>query len=157
MNFKNITTNDIDLICDHRARMFGESGRSAESISAMTAPFKSWLQRHLNGSTYFGFTADVRGEIAGSVGLMLIDWPPHPEHPEEPRRGYILNLYVERRFRRQGLGRALMEKSEEEFTRRNTTYAILHPTDMAKPLYLDLGWKTSGELSKKIDRQGIEV
>ncbi len=143
---------DIDLICDHRANMFLEAGKDADAASAMAPPFRNWLQGHLAAETYFGFITEEDGKPAGSVGLMSIDWPPHPEHPDEAHRGYVLNLYIEKPYRKQGLASMLMKKSEDEFRRRNISYLILHPTAMARPLYESMGWQISGEMIKKLVR-----
>jgi ribosomal protein S18 acetylase RimI-like enzyme len=59
----------------------------------------------------------VRQPVAG-IGLMLVDWPPHPAHPTQDRRGYVLNVYVEPTRRRRGLAQQLMALAEAEFAGR---------------------------------------
>jgi len=43
---------------------------------------------------------------------MVLDWPPHPLHPNEDRRGYVLNLYVEPGYRGRGVARDLMRLAD---------------------------------------------
>lgn len=97
---------------------------------------------------YFGFMAEIAGEPVGGVGLMEIDWPPHPVHPDSDRRGYVLNVFVEPAQRGRGIARLLMQISEEEFRKRGLSYAILHATQAGQPLYERLGWGKTSEMAR---------
>lgn len=66
------------------------------------------------------------GEAVAGLGMMVIDWPPHPSHPTQSTRGYILNVFVEPEHRGQGLARALMDLAMEEARRRGLDHLILH-------------------------------
>ena len=89
------------------------------------------------------------------IGLMLIDWPPHPLHPEQSQRGYILNLFVEPEHRRRGLAVRLMRLAEAEFVRRGVRYEVLHATDKGRPLYRKLGWDSTAEMAKMTRGGGL--
>ena len=54
---------------------------------------------------YLGWIAEEGGRVAGSAGLLILDWPPHPLHPTSDKRGYLLNVYVEPEFRKRGLAK----------------------------------------------------
>lgn len=145
-----VSASDLALICRHREAMFREAGNPAPAISAMLAPFAAWLEPRLADGRYFGFIAEAPGgEAIGGVGLMEIDWPPHPSHPEDARRGYVLNVYVEPRHRGQGVARALMEASDQAFRARAIPYAILHATNAGRPLYERSGWSQTTEMAKQ--------
>jgi ribosomal protein S18 acetylase RimI-like enzyme len=89
--------------------------------------------------------------------MMEIEWPPHPLHPDDERRGYILNVYVEPSFRRRGHARRLMQQACEEGQRRGINYVILHATDQGRPLYERLGWTPTAELALSLpDRDELE-
>ncbi len=82
---------------------------------------------------------------------MLIDWPPHPLHPTNDRRGYVLNLFVEAEHRRKGLARRLMQLAEEELVKRGVSLLVLHATEKGRPLYSELGWVAgSAEMIKQV-------
>jgi ribosomal protein S18 acetylase RimI-like enzyme len=131
---------DLDLICHHREEMFRDAGSDEQSLAVMTENFRPWLEPRLADGSYFGFILIATGEPAGGVGLMLIDWPPHPLHPAQDRRGYVLNLFVEPEHRRKGLARRLMRLAEDELSRRGVSLLVLHATEKGRPLYSDLGW-----------------
>ena len=100
---------------------------------------------------YFGFIAEDEGRAVGGVGLMELDWPPHPSHPGDPRRGYVFNMFVEPECRRRGVARALMAAAETEFRRRGIGYAILHASAEGRPLYEADGWRATAEMAKVLD------
>ncbi len=141
---------DLDLICRHRVAMFREAGRDAATLDRMSPPFRAWLAPRLADGRYFGFALCDGGEPVAGIGLMLIDWPPHPAHPEQDRRGYVLNLYVEPSHRRRGLARELMRLADAEFGRRGVRYAVLHATEQGQPLYAGLGWRGTTEMAKPL-------
>jgi GNAT superfamily N-acetyltransferase len=148
-----IAPSDIDLVCRHREAMFRTSARadrSEDSLRAMTAAFRAWLEPRLADGSYFGFVLEEDGTAIAGIGLMVIDWPPHPSHPSEDRRGYVLNVYVEPMHRKQGIAHRLMALAEDEFRRRGVTYAILHATAMGRPLYDRLGWAATSEMAKAL-------
>jgi GNAT superfamily N-acetyltransferase len=144
---------DLELICRHREDMFRESnapGRGDELLRTMTASFRSWLVPRLHDGSYFGYIAEEGGAAIGGIGLMLIDWPPHPSHPSEDKRGYVLNVFVEPSHRGRGLAKMLMQLGEAEFAKRGASFAILHATQMGRPLYEKIGWAQTSEMSKRI-------
>ena len=109
----------------------------------------TWLLPRLSDNSYRGFIAetDTDGPIAG-VGVMELDWPPHPSHPESARRGYILNLYVQPKHRGVGVAKRLMQLCEDQLRGQNVQYAILHATDAGRPLYAKSGWEQTSEMAK---------
>lgn len=138
---------DLDLICRHRREMFMASGRAEEVVAPMDAPFRAWLHPRLASGAYFGWIAEADGAPIGGLGMMEIDWPPHPSHPTQDRRGYILNVYVEPAHRGQGVAQALMARATEEGRRRGLDLMVLHATAMGRPLYERLGWAQTSEMS----------
>lgn len=147
---------DLELVCRHREAMFSEAGRDAATLATMTEHFRVWLAPRLADGRYFGFVlhnADDLGHHAAplaGIGLMEIDWPPHPAHPEQDRRGYVLNVYVEPHARRRGLARQLMQLADEAFARRGIRHAILHATEQGRDLYRQLGWSGTTEMAKAL-------
>lgn len=128
--------------------MFREAGRDEADLAAMAQPFRAWLASKLASGDYFGFVTEQQGQAVGGIGLMVIDWPPHPLHPTNDRRGYVLNLYVEPEHRKRGIAQDLMDRSEGEFGRRGIGYLILHATAQGRPLYERSGWMTTTEMGK---------
>lgn len=143
-----VSQDDLELICLQRARMFEDAGTADEVLAPMTGAFREWLRPRLATGAYFGWIAALEDQQpVGGVGMMAIDWPPHPSHPLQSARGYILNLFVEPEHRGRGVARALMERTRQEASRRGLDYMILHATEMGRPLYEKLGWRQTSEMS----------
>lgn len=145
-----IDIGDLDVVCDHRRRLFEEAGWPDEKIGAMGQFFRLWLADQLSLGSYEGFLAEHGTRVIGGVGMMELAWPPHPRHPSDARRGYILNLFVERVSRGAGLGAQLMQRCEREFGRRGIRYLVLHATAAGRPLYERLGWSGTVEMGKTL-------
>ena len=151
MDIRTLHSTDLDLVCRHREEMFRDAGRGDDVLLPMTAHFRAWVESRLLDGSYFGFVLlDDSVPVAG-IGLMLIDWPPHPEHPMQDKRGYVLNVFVEPAYRNRGLARELMKLAEAEFVRRGVHYAVLHATDKGRPLYQGLCWNGTSEMAKTLD------
>jgi GNAT superfamily N-acetyltransferase len=146
-DYRKVTAADLDLVCRHRRDMFLASGRSADLVLPMDGPFRAWLAPKLTSGAYFGWIAEAAGAPAGGLGMMEIDWPPHPSHPTQGRRGYILNVYVEPGHRGRGVAGALMRLAGDEGRRRGLELMVLHATAMGRPMYEKLGWTQTAEMS----------
>jgi ribosomal protein S18 acetylase RimI-like enzyme len=150
MDVRELCDGDLDLICRHREEMFRDAGRDDNVLRTMTQHFRTWLQPRLRDGTYFGFVLSDNEQPIAGIGLMLTDWPPHPSHPTQDKRGYVLNVYVEPAYRKRGLAGEMMRLSEAEFAKRGVRFAILHSTEKGRSLYAGLGWLGTTEMSRFI-------
>lgn len=146
-----VTSDDLELICRHREEMFRASNapdRTEDILTSMTAAFRIWAALRLKDGRYFGYMLEDDGVVVAGIGLMVIDWPPHPSHPTEDKRGYVLNVFVEPSHRRRGLANKLMSMAESDFRSLGIFFGVLHATRMGKPLYEQMGWGTTSEMTK---------
>ena len=141
---------DAETIALHRQTMFLEAGEDAEKLCVMTEHFRPWLKERLDDGRYYGFALCDADQAVATIGLMSIDWPPHPAHPTLDKRGYVLNVFVEPAYRRRGLASTLMQLAEAEFARRGISFAVLHATQVGKPVYKQIGWMGTSEMAKAI-------
>ncbi len=150
-----VRTADLALIVRHRREMFAANGHPDEVLATMSAAFEVWLTAHLAAGTYFGWIViDASGVAVGGLGMMEIDWPPHPRHPRQHKRGYITNVFVEPWLRGSGVGRALMEKAAQESGRRGLDLTVLHASPMGRSLYERMGWTAGSEMMLAIGVTG---
>jgi GNAT superfamily N-acetyltransferase len=150
ITIRTIQSSDIAAICAHRRTMFEEMGWDKAALDPAMESFAAWVAGRLAQDAYFGFMAEAGGAIIGGIGLMLLDWPPHPFHPASSQRGYILNVFVEPAWRRHGLATQLMQRADEEFRRRGINYIVLHASKQGRPVYERLGWLASSEMAKPL-------
>lgn len=150
ISFRPVECGDLETICGHRRRMFAENDVNIEALDAMAEPFRAWLDPRLADGRYFGLMAEEDGAIAGGIGLILLDFPPHFLHPESGLRGYILNVYVEPSHRGQGLAKEMVLRGEDQFRERGVVFEVLHASRMGKPVYDSLGWMAMPEMGKAL-------
>jgi GNAT superfamily N-acetyltransferase len=150
ISIRALRSEDATVIGAHRYRMFAEMGTETVRLDAMRGPFAAWLEPRLKDGRYFGFMAEHAGAVVAGIGLLLLDWPPGPNHPTSEVRGYILNVFVEPEFRGQGIARTLMQRAEEEFRGRGVVYAMLHASAAGRPVYDGLGWTITSEMGKAL-------
>ncbi|WP_281932260.1 GNAT family N-acetyltransferase [Roseibium album] len=147
-----INSNDLDLVCRHRISMFCDDGRrKASELETMDRSFRAWLKPRLVDGTYFGFIVEDDGKPIAGIGLMELSWPPHPLHQDDGRRGYVLNMFVERSHRKRGIAKLLLDLADQEFSQRKLKYAILHSTSAGRPVYEAAGWQPTSEMAKVIE------
>jgi len=127
--------------------MFAAIGGTAQAdLDAMTRSFEPWVVRMIAEGRYAGWIVSDGGRPVASAGLFIMDWPPHPFDPENERRGYVLNVYVEPPYRRRGLAHGLTEMCMAEARRRGIRVVTLHASDAGRPVYESMGFKTSREM-----------
>ena len=82
------------------------------------------------------------GQLAGTVQLHL-DMPQN-----QPHRAEVAKLLVDPRFRRRGIGRALMRRAEQAARGIGRTLLVLDTRggDHAEALYRGLGWTEAGRI-----------
>ncbi|CAN5373298.1 hypothetical protein BH09PSE2_BH09PSE2_06920 [soil metagenome] len=147
MDTRPVVLADVELVTDHRTRMFAENGKDPDDLARMGEPFRVWLASHIRAGQYSGWVMEEGGAVAASGGIMFIDWPPHFSHPEIDRRAYVLNIFVEPDFRGRGLAQQLMKLCEDESRARGVSYMVLHASPMGAPFYDKMGWVRTNEMA----------
>ena len=138
---------DLREIVRQRREMFAANGHPDQVLAPMSEAFAAWLAPRLASGAYFGWIVeDEAGRPVAGLGMMELDWPPHPLHPGQDRRGYILNVFVDPDLRGAGVGRALMDRAVAEGRRRGLDLLVLHASPMGRPLYDLLGWTPGSEM-----------
>ena len=139
---------DLDAIVHHREAMFRDMRNpGVAALSAMSASFRPWLRRKMEGGEYLAWLAvEPDSSIAAGLGLWLMDWPPHMIGAGSRWRGNILNVYTEPAHRRRGLARTLMKIALEWCTANRVGAVILHASPEGQRLYESLGFTPTNEM-----------
>ena len=135
------------LITAHRRAMFASMPNPQDKIlDAMSCAFEPWVRERIAEEKYLGWIAEENGRVAGSAGMFVLDWPPHPLHPGSSLRAYLLNVFVEPDFRKRGLAHKLIEQCLEEARRRGIRVVTLHSSDAGRPVYEKFGFHATSEM-----------
>jgi GNAT superfamily N-acetyltransferase len=141
-----MTVEDAPIVGRQREAMFLEANKPQSALDAMREPFLAWLHPRLIDGTYLGWAVEHEGEVIGGAGLFVLDWPPHYLHPEDSRRGYLLNVYVDAEHRGHGLARRLVEATYEGARNLGIAYLVLHASELGRPVYERMGWQNTNEM-----------
>jgi GNAT superfamily N-acetyltransferase len=141
------TLADAALISAHRRAMFASMPNPIDEIlDTMSRTFEPWVRERIGEGRYLGWIAEENLRVAGSAGMLIVDWPPHPFHPGSSQRGYLLNVYVDPEFRKRGLAHELIEKCLAEAHRRGIRVVTLHSSDAGRPVYEKFGFHPTSEM-----------
>jgi len=137
---------DIELILRHRSEMFREmGGHYAELLEQFEPASRSYFQSALAAGTYYGVFAELRAEVVAGGGLVIVDWPGSPLN-FEPKRAWILNVYVEPKVRRRGLARLVVETLIDWCRQNGFQSVALHASEYGRELYEKLGFRSTNEM-----------
>lgn len=144
---RSATLEDSNLITRHRKAMFADAGSATEPVlDEMSRNFEPWVRRMLESGKYAGWIISDGDRAIASAGFLVLDWAPHYLDPTGEQRGYVLNVWVEPKYRRRGLARMLMDECLAEARRRAIRVVALHASRKGEPLYEKLGYQSSKEM-----------
>ncbi len=151
IQIRKATDADIDALIKARCRTmrevcgFGEDYEfSAEFMEATKEYFL-----HGDGTTVIA-TDDSSGvpQIVGNATLCYTNLMPTFSHPSG-KRAHLMNVHVEKEFRRKGIARKMIELLADEAKERGVTEISLDATDDGRKLYDKMGWHTNNEAMVK--------
>jgi len=154
------TRADLEVISDHRARMFRDMGEvPGEMFDTFRAQSKEALRSMFEHNQYVGWLAaphDEPGKIVAGAGVTLRKVAPHPQPGPggkfviiSGRQAIIQNVYTEPEWRRRGVGTLLMKEIIAWSKTTGIESLVLHASEEGRPLYEKLGFVTTTEMRFK--------
>lgn len=129
------TVTDVDSLFDVRCSV-RENHQSREELAELDITSVT-VAEMIEGGDYVTLIAESQGEAVGFTMAKISD-------------GYVFACFIRPTFEKQGIGRALMQETENELSRRGVTRAWLSTgpgEDLrAVGFYTKLGWRRNGFL-----------
>jgi GNAT superfamily N-acetyltransferase len=147
MQLRTATLGDLDTLLAHRLAMFRDMGHEDPWELANTERVsRAYFESAIPGGAYYGILAEVEGSgVVGGGGVVMAPWPGSGKRLQ-PRRAWILNVYVHPPFRRQGIARSVMEALIEWCRSQEFDCISLHASTEGRPLYELLGFAPTNEM-----------
>ncbi len=140
------TPADVAVILHQRRRMFADMGEGDEaSLDAMSEATRPILAAALVDGSYRGWLVEVAGRVVAGGGVALFGFQPTPADLS-PRRAWIVNIYTEPAFRRQGLAKLVMRGIIDWCRAEGLSIVRLHASDAGRPLYQSMGFEPTNEM-----------
>jgi GNAT superfamily N-acetyltransferase len=143
---------DAAVLAAHRAAMFRDMGQLPPALEApMVAAATARFEAAMPAGEYAAWLAlAAGGAVIGGAGVQLRAMLPRPA-PDGTAlllgiEGVVLNVYVERPWRRRGVARRLMEAILSWAPGAGIVRLVLHPSSEGRSLYDSLGFVPTGEL-----------
>jgi GNAT superfamily N-acetyltransferase len=154
------TSADLDVISEHRARMFSDMDELPEEMfETFRAQSRAALHRMFERGQYIGWLASPHDEpdkIVAGAGVLLREIPPLPQSNADGkinivsgRQAAILNVYTDPEWRRRGLAALLMKEVISWARQTGIESLVLHASDDGRPLYEKLGFIATTEMRFK--------
>jgi GNAT superfamily N-acetyltransferase len=134
--------------------MFTDIGELPAALyDTLVQAARAYFAAAIPDGRYVAWVAELRerpGEIVGGAGLQLRDLLSRP-HPAGDRllggpQALIMNVFTERRWRRQGIAVGLMEELLRWTRAHEIESVVLHASADGRPLYERLGFVPTNEM-----------
>lgn len=138
---------DLEHVLHHRRQMFTDmGGKYQDSVESILASARAYFATALQDGAYRGWLAeDARGRVVAGGGLVIAKWPGFLGD-RHPRRAWILNMYTEPEWRRQGIARSLLNTMVDWCREAGFGTVSLHASAAGRPLYEKMGFAPTNEM-----------
>jgi GNAT superfamily N-acetyltransferase len=150
MRFVAATPADLDIILAHRREMFREMGGDYErKLDAFAGASRTYFEQALRDGSYYGLLCEVEGKIVAGGGVVIAAWPGSPLN-FDAHRAWILNIYVEPAYRRQGIARSIIDELVAWCHQSGFQAVALHASEQGRSLYEALGFQGTNEMRLRL-------
>lgn len=133
----------LEELMEWRMRVLEEvfPPEAGEDRTAIRRNNEDYYRIHLADGTHTACFAreEDSGCIVGCGGICYQQEMPSPDNPGGTN-GYLMNIYTLPRYRREGIGRKIVEFLLEDARSRGTEKIYLESSEVAKTLYRELGF-----------------
>jgi len=139
-------SDELSVVLYHRRQMFLDMGTNDPRVlDEIEQASQTLFGEALRNGTYLGWFAEAAGEVIAGGGVLLLPFQPSPREPR-PVRPFIVNVYTEPPYRRQGLARRLMKEMVEWCRVQGYAGVTLHASPEGRPLYEAMGFAPTNEM-----------
>ena len=145
------TAEDADVLARHRCQMFSEMGvLSAKGYPDLEAASIQYFRESLPDGAYLAWLVCDDDEVVAGGGMQVNTIPPRPG-PDgnllgSGPQGLIVNMYVEKPWRRKGVASWLLREMIDFARQTGIPSLTLHASNEGRPLYERHGFTPTSEM-----------
>jgi GNAT superfamily N-acetyltransferase len=148
------TVDDLDFLVRHRCEMFKDMGKlQPEGYNDLARETRKILVRGLKTGDYLGWVvtpSDQPDKVIAGAGIQFRHRFPYPKQDGKIARAYteayILNVYTEKEWRRNGLAEMLINEILNWSRKNHIGNVTLHASEMGRPIYERMGFRQTNEM-----------
>jgi len=152
LTYRPTTVADLELLVDHRHRMWSDIGhRSERAIRAHDPLYRKWALARLRSGELTGFVAAAPDGKPVASGLVW--YRPDQPRPRLPSlvSPYILSMYTDPAWRGKGVATRIVKELLKEIRRAGYPDADLHASRFGRHVYARFGFERTWEMRLWID------
>ena len=131
---------DIPALVELRLGMFESMGYTDPvKLEKLRKESYAYMIDKLPSGEYMSWVADVNGQAVASGGLVIRSAPPTIRNPRG-LEGYVISVFTDPEWRRQGMSRAIMTAIVDYLRSQVITAVTLRASEQGRPMYLSLGF-----------------
>lgn len=136
----------------HWRREVIENVFGTEPSKRLMVANRQYYRRHIADGTHIAVVASTDDTDAGCGAICLTEELPSPDNPSG-RCACLMNIYVREEFRNRGVAHAIVRWLVNKARQLGCDKIYLETTDMAQPLYRNIGFNDLPGTMKYADLQ----
>jgi len=141
ITYRMATPDDLELLTQTRVTFFADvhpevTDAEKADIYAFT---RAYFEETLQDGSYIAFLAFDGDRLIATSGVNFYRTPPNPKNTTG-KTAYVSNIYTRPEYRGQGIATRLFAMAAAEAQRHGCGKAVLHATDIGRPLYEKYGF-----------------
>ena len=126
-----------------------EGGLTEKQKKSLSEQLPGYFERHM-GNDFTAYLAESDGEAVATIFMVRLE-KPASVHFLNGKTCYLMNVYTEENFRRQGIASMLLERLISDARTEGITCIDLSATPMGKPVYLKKGFIERGNTEMRLE------
>ncbi len=141
IEIKRAELKDLDLLLKWRMETVGEvfADQKDPFPADLEEQNRAYYEKALPSGRHIACFALVGGKIVGCGGICLYEELPSPDNPSG-LCAYVMNIYCESAYRRQGVGKAVVLWLVGQAKKRGITKIFLEASEAGRALYEECGF-----------------
>ncbi len=144
---------DIELMMSSRLEMLKEVN-SLDADYQYSASFVNESRRYFLDGDQTTVLALEGERVIGCATICYFTIMPTFSHPTG-KRAHLMNVYTAKEYRRQGIGKKMVNMLIDDAWSKGATEISLDATEMGRPLYKKCGFEDSGECMVLVKEKGL--
>lgn len=141
LNYRKASIVDLEILTETRIEVLRAANKLSADVdmSEVTRQSREYYRNALENDTHLAYLIFDEDTFVGAGGISYFQVMPTYHNPTG-KKAYIMNMYTNPDYRRQGIAFKTLELLVADARERGVTAISLEATDMGRPLYKKYGF-----------------